>query len=535
MTTPADSSLVRRFEDLIEVGRALARERDAARLLDIIVAAATRLCNADGGALYRVNDAGDALDFAIVHNRTLRWGEAAAGDLALAAVPLADPDGNPNHHAVVAHAALTRTSVRIGDVYAVAGYDFAAARHFDAQHGYRTRSLLAVPMHDHRDELIGVLQLVNALDADGGVVEFSEDDQRLTEALTGLAGVVLSNQLLIGQLEALFSGLVALINTAIDEKSAYTGGHCQRVPELTMMLAEAAHDTAEGPLESFRMTARDRDELRLAGMLHDCGKITTPVHIVDKATKLQTISDRIDLVAARFDALAADTRLRARERQAGGADAAAVDSDLAAERAAQEADLAFLRRVNVGQEKMAAADSARVRAIAERRYRGADGALHPVLTPDEVDNLTIRSGTLTPAERAIINRHVESTISMLSALPWPRHLARVPEYAGGHHERMDGRGYPRGLTRAQMSWQARIVCIADIFEALTAPDRPYKGAKTLSESVAILGRMREGGHIDPDLFDVFVRRKLYLDYAAKYMDPAQIDAVDENAIPGYTP
>jgi HD-GYP domain-containing protein (c-di-GMP phosphodiesterase class II) len=158
-----------------------------------------------------------------------------------------------------------------------------------------------------------------------------------------------------------------------------------------------------------------------------------------------------------------------------------------------------------------------------------------VLTADEVANLTIPYGTLTPAERAIINRHVESTISMLNALPWPRHLAHVPEYAGGHHERMDGRGYPRGLTRTQMSWQARIVCIADIFEALTAPDRPYKGAKTLSESVAILGRLRESGHIDPDLFDVFVRRKVYLDYAAKYMDPAQIDAVDERAIPGYDP
>ena len=124
---------------------------------------------------------------------------------------------------------------------------------------------------------------------------------------------------------------------------------------------------------------------------------------------------------------------------------------------------------------------------------------------------------------------------MLEALPWPRHLARVPEYAGGHHERMDGKGYPRGLTRRQMSWQARMMGIADIFEALTAPDRPYKPAKTLSESLAILGRMRENGHVDPDLFDVFVRRKVYLDYATEFMDPAQIDAVDERAIPGYVP
>ena len=518
MNTPTVEQLIHRFEHLAEVGRALARERDAARLLDIIVAAAIRLCNADGGALYRLDEDGAALSFAIVHNRTLNWGEggARAADLSLPAVRLARADGTPNHNAVVAHAALTRKSVRIADVYQVGDYDFSAARAFDARYGYRTRSLLAVPMQDHRDELIGVLQLVNAQAGTGGVAEFTDEDQRLVEALTGLAGVVLSNQLLIGQLEALFSGLVGLINTAIDEKSPYTGGHCQRVPELTMMLAEAAHETAEGPLAAFQLSASDREELRLAGMLHDCGKITTPVHVVDKSTKLQTIGDRIDLVAARFDALAADT-------------------DSAAERDAQDADLAFLRRANVGQEKMAAADIERVRRVAQRTYRRADGTRHPVLTPDEVDNLTIPYGTLNPAERAVINRHVESTISMLEALPWPRHLARVPEFAGGHHERIDGKGYPRGLTRAEMSWQARIVCIADIFEALTAPDRPYKSAKTLSESLAILGRMREGGHVDPDLFDAFVRRKVYRDYATKYMDPSQIDDVDERAIPGYAP
>jgi len=259
------------------------------------------------------------------------------------------------------------------------------------------------------------------------------------------------------------------------------------------------------------------------------------VHIVDKATKLQTIGDRIDLVGARFDALAADTHRRALERRLQGDDAAAVAAELAAERQAQDDDLAFLRRANVGQERMATDDIARVHRIAERSYRSADGTRRPVLSPDEAANLAIPYGTLSPAERAIINRHVESTIAMLEALPWPRHLARVPEYAGGHHERMDGGGYPKGLTSAQMPLPARMICIADVFEALTAPDRPYKAAKSLSESLAILGRMREGGHVDPDLFDVFVRRKVYRDYAAKYMNPAQIDAVDEGAIPGYRP
>jgi HD-GYP domain-containing protein (c-di-GMP phosphodiesterase class II) len=537
MTPPPTDELVARFEQLTEVGRALARERDPARLLGIIVAAAMRLTRADGGALYRLDAEGRALSFDIVRNHTLGWGldGVPANALALPRVPLALPEGMPNHEAVVAHAALTRQSVRIADVYAVAGFDFAAARRFDAEFGYRTRSLLAVPMQDHRDELIGVLQLVNAQDAGGAVTEFSGADQRLAEALTGLAGVVLSNQLLIAQLEALFESLVALINTAIDEKSPYTGGHCQRVPELTMMLAEAAHETSQGALAPFRMSERDRAELHLAGMLHDCGKITTPVHVVDKATKLQTIVDRIELVAARFDALCAETRRRALERKLAGADPVAVDAELASELDAIAADLAFLRRANVGEEKMAAADVERVRRIAERRYAGAGGDARPVVTGDELANLTIRSGTLTQAERAIINRHIESTIAMLESLPWPKHLARVPEYAGGHHERMDGKGYPRGLTREQMSWQARMMGIADVFEALTAPDRPYKIGKTLSESLTILGRMCANGHVDPDLFDVFVRRKVYLDYARKFMDPAQIDAVDERAIPGYTP
>ncbi len=283
------------------------------------------------------------------------------------------------------------------------------------------------------------------------------------------------------------------------------------------------------------MSERDRAELWMAGMLHDCGKITTPVHVVDKATKLETIHDRIDLVAARFDALSREARIRALERRLAGEDAGAVDAALVAEQAELAADLAFLRSANVGSERMADEDIARVRRIAARRLHDRDGISRPALTDEEVANLTIPYGTLTAAERTVINQHIVATIRMLEALPWPRHLTHVPEYAGGHHERMDGKGYPRGLSRADMSWQARMMGIADVFEALTAPDRPYKKAKTLSESLAILGRMKENGHVDPDLFDVFVRRKVYLEYATAHLDPAQIDAVDERAIPGYVP
>ena len=537
MPVQSTEHVLARFEQLTEVGRALGRERDSARLLEIILTSAGWLTHADGSALYRVNEAGDALTFEIVRNETLGWGPATRlpADIPFPPVPLYDADGTPNHHSVVANAALSRRSTRIADAYNYAGFDFSVMRRIDASHGYRSRSVLTVPMLDQQDELLGVVQLINARDAEGRVTEFTEEDQRLTEALTALAGVVLEKSLLIDRLETLFKSFVNLINVAIDEKSPHTGGHCQRVPELTMMLAEAAHDTERGPLAAFRMSERDRGELWIAGLLHDCGKITTPVHVVDKTTKLQTIFDRISLVEARLEILARDARIDALERKLAGESPAEVDAALAATLRRLDEDRAFLRHANVGQERSAAEDAIRVREIGERRWVDHAGAVQPLLTADEVENLSISHGTLTAAERDIINQHISSTIRMLESLPWPKHLRNVPEYAGGHHERMDGRGYPRGLTRDQMSWQARMMAIADIFEALTAGDRPYKSAKTLSESLHILGRMSVTGHIDPDLFDVFVRRKVYLAYARRFLDPELIDEIDESAVPGYTP
>jgi len=347
---------------------------------------------------------------------------------------------------------------------------------------------------------------------------------------------------LINQLEQLFESFINLINTAIDEKSPYTGGHCQRVPMLTMMLAEAVNDTTDGPLRDFTMSDKDRYELKIAGLLHDCGKVTTPVHVVDKATKLETIFDRIQLLDTRFEVLKRDAeiellrgRIALAERSAPRAEVEVAEARFR-ERVRQLDDArAFLRACNIGSEAMSAADVERVKSIAQYRWIDSAGHEASFLTSDELKNLTIRSGTLNADERQIINHHIVATVRMLEALPWPRHLKNVPEYAGGHHERMDGKGYPKGLTREQMSVQARVMGIADIFEALTAKDRPYKRGKTLSESLEILGRFRENGHIDPDLFDIFVRKKIYLRYAEMFLDKEQIDGVDESKIPGYVP
>jgi HD-GYP domain-containing protein (c-di-GMP phosphodiesterase class II) len=523
-----------RLVQLLDIARLIAREPDTTRLVERILMTAKDATRADGGSVYLVEDDRCTLSFALVVNDTLGLylGGESGLPTGMQAPALYDRDGTPNHRSVVTHCALARESVRLDDAYAAAGFDFAAARAFDQAHGYRSRSFLAVPMIDHAGEVAGVLQLVNARSGEGSVGLFSAADQAFVEALTGLAAIALDKQGLIERLQALFESLVRLINDAIDEKSPYTGGHCRRVPELAMMLADAAHRTEAGPLADFRMNANDRRELWLAAMLHDCGKITTPVHVVDKATKLSGIFDRMTLIEARFELAARDARIAHLEAVAAGEAVAAAAERYRAELAALDADRAFLREANRGSERMGDEDVARVSAIGARRIRGADGTLQPLLTDDEVANLTIRYGTLNATERAIINNHVTTTIRMLESLPWPRQLARVPEYAGGHHERVDGKGYPRGLTREQMSLPARMIAIADVFEALTAGDRPYKRAKTVAESLAILGQMKLSGHVDPDLFDVFLRERVWLDYARKFLSPEQIDEVDLARVPG---
>ena len=432
--------------------------------------------------------------------------------------------------------------MNIPDAYTADGFDFTGTRAFDNKTGYRSKSFLTVPMKNHENEIIGVLQLINSTHPQTGeILAFSESDQRLTESLASQAAIALTNRMLINQLEQLFESFIKLINTAIDDKSPYTGGHCQRVPVLTMLLAEAVNETGQGPLAEFHMADKDRYELKIAGLLHDCGKVTTPVHVVDKATKLETIFDRVHLIDTRFEVLKRDAEIEyMKKKLALSGKGKRMDTDEEDKRYRDrlrqlDDDRGFLHACNIGGERMKDADVERVLRIAKYRWRDVAGHEAEFLTEDEARNLTIRAGTLTDEERKVINHHIVATVKMLEALPWPKHLTNVPEYAGGHHERMDGKGYPKGLTREQMSVQARCMGIADIFEALTAKDRPYKKGKTLSESLEILGRMKLGGHVDPDLFDVFVRRKVYRRYAEMFLDPEQIDEVDESKVPGYAP
>ena len=527
--TAADD-LVQRLEQLNAIGASLSAERDLNRLLETILTAAKSITRADGGTLYRLTEE-RTLRFEILRTSSLKYylGGTTGNAVPFYPIHLMGKDGKPNHSMVAAYAALTGKTVNIADAYTADGFDFTGTRNFDKKTGYRSKSFLTVPMANHENEIIGVLQLINALDPKTGeIVPFSPSDQRLAESLASQAAIALTNRMLINQLEQLFESFINLINSAIDEKSPYTGGHCQRVPALTMMLAEAVNETEQGPLSDFHMSDKDRYELKIAGLLHDCGKVTTPVHVVDKATKLEAIYDRIHLIDTRFEILKRDAEIAMLKDGSPEAPAAYR------ERLRQiEEDRMFLRAANIGGERMLEDDIERVKRIAEYRWTDTSGHEAKFLSEDELKNLTIRAGTLTAEERQIINHHIVATLKMLEALPWPRHLKNVPEYAGGHHERMDGKGYPRGLKREQMSVQARVMGIADIFEALTAKDRPYKKGKTLSESLEILGKFSLNGHIDPDLFDIFVRRKVYQRYAEMFLDKEQIDAVDESKIPGY--
>jgi len=521
--------LFSRLEQLNDIGASLSSERNIKLLLEKIVLAAKQITRADGGTLYLLSEDRRHLHFEIVRTDSLNLAFGGTSEQPTLGkfpdLPLYRDGGLPNDCMVAAYAAITGKTVNIADAYQAEGFDFSGTRQFDARTGYRSQSFLTVPMKDHEGEIIGVLQLINALSpANGAVIEFSPADQSLAESLASQAAIALSNRQLVQQLEALFESFVKLINLAIDEKSPYTGGHCQRVPELTMMLAEAADAATEGPLADFKLTDKDRYELRIAALLHDCGKVTTPVHIVDKATKLQTIYDRINLIDTRFEIVKRDAEIRKWKCIAEGMAPAEAEQRYFDFCQKISVDRSILHRANTGSEKMPDQDIAQVQRIAtEYRWRNTDGEEGSFLSDDELENLTIRSGTLTRAEREIINHHIVATIKMLEQLPWPRHLKNVPEYAGGHHERMDGKGYPKGLRREDMSWQARIMGIADIFEALTAKDRPYKDGMKLSEALGILERFSANGHIDPTLHEVFIISAVYRRYANTFLETYQDD------------
>ena len=358
----------------------------------------------------------------------------------------------------------------------------------------------------------------------------------MVEALASQAAVAITNKNLIRDLEALFESFIKLIASAIDAKSPYTGGHCARVPEITIMLAEAVAATKDGPFADIIFSEKEMYELKIAAWLHDCGKVATPEFVVDKSTKLETIYDRVNEVETRFSVIKRDEEIKRLKKELQIEKDKSLSSKEKVEKTDQlkkayrskirklKSDLDFVKESNIGGEFMSGDKKERVHEIANYKWK-PNGKMENFLSENEVYNLTIPRGTLTAEERKVINDHIVVTIKMLEELPYPKHLQNVPEFAGGHHEKLDGTGYPKGLIKDDMSVQARIMAIADIFEALTARDRPYKKGKTLSQAMRILGFMKNDAHIDVDLFEIFVKEKIYMKYAEGFLDPEQIDEV----------
>ena len=532
MNTGNNRELWQRIDQLNTIGIALSADQHTPHLLETILLGAKEITRADGGSIYSVSKEKNEVQLEIMRTDSLHFlmGGTTGRPILQKPIPLFRDDGQPNDRFVVTTAVLQKKTIAIADAYSTKEFDFSGTRTFDAQNNYRSRSFLTIPMQNHEHDVIGVLQLINAKDRiTDEVVAFSDADRHLAQSLASQAAIALTNRRLIEEQKNLFNSFIKLIATAVDEKSPYTGTHGRRVPVLTKMLAEAANRTQEGIYKDLAFTEDRLYELEVASWLHDCGKITTPEYVMDKATKLETVVDRIDAICERIEILKRDAKLVMQEQMI----QALLQGDGVSTQVHKEAyettlaqlcsDQGFLRACNSGGEFMCSEYQARVRRIGNYSWKNEQGDQQTVLSEEEIENLCIPKGTLNAGERQVINNHVSATIKMLSSLPFPKSLQNVPTYAGSHHECPNGSGYPNKLTGAAFSIPGRIMAIADIFEALTNSTRPYKKAMPLSKALKILESMKAEEKIDGELFDLFVREKIHLKYAEAFLDEQQID------------
>lgn len=566
-TEEAVSLSAEELDRLFDVGIALSAEQDIDVLLERILTAAQEFCNAEGGTLYLMDQKNNQLIFSVLRNDKLGIKMGGASEKKAIPFPplyLYNPETHePNYSNISTYAALTEKIVNVPDAYDSTQFDFSGTRKFDEKSGYRSKSFLTVPLKTRAGQIVAVLQLINARASSGETIPFSKSVQRLVEALASHAAVAIDNQLLMISQKNVLEAFLEVIARAIDDKSPYTGAHCQRVPVIARMIAFAAEMDQEGVFKDFELSENEWYAFHLASWLHDCGKVTTPEYVLDKATKLETVTNRIHEIRARFEILRRDAHIDyLKKRLANTAPKEQLVAEFNARVKKLEDDFAFLAKSNVGYAALSDEDIRRIHEIGKQTYyRFFDKTLglsldeaerikehmppktnpHEPLLEDrpehvfggynrgEIHNLSIPRGTLTPEEAKKINSHIDMTIEMLRSIPFPSHIKNVVEYAGGHHEHMDGTGFPNHLKRSQMSIPARILGVADVFEALSSTDRPYKKAKTLSEIIAIMSDMAKGGHLDPDLFNLLLTSGVYREYAEQYMKESQIDEVDINA------
>jgi HD-GYP domain-containing protein (c-di-GMP phosphodiesterase class II) len=573
------------IERFVAISKALSAEKDFDRLLERLLSEARTVCRADGGSIFLFDEDKAGIELAVARNRRtgMHYGGTSGNAVPVDMLSLTTGTGTATVDEVETASIRRGETLAIDDIAADERFDFSRLRERYESEDYRCRSLLHLPLHNRKGELIGLLELINTRHpVSDAVTGFSPDMVSYVSAISSQAAITLDNQRLLKAQKDLLDAFIRLIAGAIDAKSPYTGGHCQRVPELARLLARAAQESDEEPFKAFALSDEQWYELHLASWLHDCGKVTTPENVVDKATKLECIYNRVHEIRMRFEVLWRDAQITHYRALAAGADASDASRERLEERLRElQDDYAFVADCNEGGEFMAPERIERLKRIAsqvwlrhfddriglshdelERKARTpaeplpveelllADKDEHLVPRDDdgkpfgdnphgfrmdvpeyafnygELYNLSVARGTLSEEERFKVNEHIIQTIILLNQLPFPRELRRVPIWAGNHHEKLDGSGYPRRLKAEDLSLPERIMAIADIFEALTASDRPYKKAKTLSESIRIMSFMRKDGHICPDLFDLFLRSGVYLEYAHAYLTPAQIDTVE---------
>jgi PAS domain S-box-containing protein len=531
----ADKVLIRNeewYRTLTQIGLSLSAEKDTKALLEMIVIEARKLTNADAGTLYLLDKERQELTFEIIQNDSMntKMGGTSGIDIDLPHVPLF-VNGKPNYKNVSSNVSLTGKTINIADVYSDEGAAFPGPREYDLISGYHTKSMFVMPLKNHENEIIGALQLINAQDPESGeIIPFSNEYEELVASLASQAGVALTNAQLIEDLNSLFYAFIRSIATAIDEKSPYTGGHINRVVQLSIMLAEKVNTAQEGPFKDVQLNEEEMEELRLAAWMHDVGKVTTPEYVVNKASKLETIFNRIDLIETRFSLIAAEKVNRnlkkkidlLKAKKTRMPELEKLDHELADDLENLHRDLAFIKSCNDSDNPVTEDRLQQLKEIAAKSY-SVGNEQHYYLTDNEIENLSIRFGNLTDEERKIIENHATMTMRILKQLAFPGKLEMVPEYAAGHHEKLDGSGYPQGLSEKDLPLQTRILALVDIFEALTARDRPYRQPMKLSEAIKIIGFMKAKHQIDADLYDLLIDSGIFYEYALKEMNPKQID------------
>ena len=415
-------------------------------------------------------------------------------------------------------------TINIVDAYTDPNFDFSGPKGFDIKNNYKSKSFLNVPLKNHKDSVIGVLQLLNAKDEQKKIISFSDDLVHLVESLASQASIALTNQLLIEEQKQLFKSFIQLVAEALEKKDKTTGGHCTRVPQITMMVAESINNTKNGKFKNFVFTDDEMEELYVAGWLHDFGKVSTPESIMNKSTKLEGLYDKIDFIKLKLEILMRDKIISVYRKES--IENQSIELN---ELEKIKEDIKFLEECNIGCENMEDTFKKRVIDISKQKIK-INGVDENVLSDKEVECLNISRGTLSDDDFVIMKQHVQLTYELLDKLPYPKHLSKVPFYAACHHEKINGSGYPNGYKGDMLPLQARIIAIADVFEGLTAADRPYKKGYKLSKAMNILRAMAVNNEIDVDLFNLFIKQKIYLKYAQSSIARSQIDEIDANKL-----